>query len=243
MSYGTGMDIELYHSCGQASTNDNVEARVADSRNANSESEIHESMLNAGLLIYPVLQAADILAYRATHVPVGKDQTQHPEPCLIIQQVNRAGKEARLPPRQPSSSDPSSKMSKSSPNVNSRILLTDSLEKIASKIRSSVTDSIKGITYDPAERPGISNLLTVLSACLGETPADVAVVYASKTNAELKADVEDAVETLFQGPRAEFERLRNERGCLEQVAKDGADRAKALSEETMKQVRSMVGLG
>ncbi|KAH6919196.1 tryptophanyl-tRNA synthetase [Coprinopsis sp. MPI-PUGE-AT-0042] len=197
----------------------------------------------------------DILAYRATHVPVGEDQTQHLELSRDLAQLfNKTfvpGKKRFFPPptqlitpskRILSLRDPRSKMSKSSPDVNSRILLTDSPEKIVSKIRSSVTDSIKGITYDPVERPGISNLLTILSACLGQTPADVAVAYANKTNAELKADVGDAVETLFQGPRAEFERLRNERGYLEQVAKDGAERARALSEETMKQVRSMVGL-
>jgi tryptophanyl-tRNA synthetase len=133
-------------------------------------------------------------------------------------------------------------MSKSAPDVNSRILLTDSPEKIASKIRSSVTDSIKGVTYDPIHRPGVSNLVTILAACYGQTPEDVAVAYANKTNAELKADVGGAVEALLQGPRTEFERLRNERGYLEQVARDGAYRARAHSEETMKQVRSMVGL-
>ncbi|EAU82006.2 tryptophanyl-tRNA synthetase [Coprinopsis cinerea okayama7 len=230
-------------------------ARLADSRNANSEAEIDESMLNAGLLTYPVLQAADILAYRATHVPVGEDQTQHLELSReIAQSFNRTfvpGKKRFFPlptqlitpsKRVLSLRDPSSKMSKSSPDVNSRILLTDTPAQISSKIRSAVTDSVKGISYDPEQRPGISNLLTILGACLNKDPVDVAATYANKTTAEFKNDVVDAVEELFKGPRSEYERLRQERGFLEQVAKDGAERARALSQETMKHVRSMVGL-
>ncbi|TFK25748.1 tryptophanyl-tRNA synthetase [Coprinopsis marcescibilis] len=230
-------------------------ARLADSRNANSTSEIDESMLNAGLLIYPVLQAADILAYRATHVPVGEDQTQHLELSRdIAQSFNRTfvpGKKRFFPlPTQLSTPskrvlslrDPTSKMSKSSPDVQSRIILTDSASQISSKIRSAVTDSIKGISYDPVQRPGVSNLLTILAACLQKEPEEVASAYASKSTGELKSDVADAVEALFNGPRAEFERLRSEKAYLVQVAKDGAERAKELSEETMMSVRSMIGL-
>ncbi|KAJ3531515.1 hypothetical protein NMY22_g8123 [Coprinellus aureogranulatus] len=230
-------------------------ARLADSRNANSEAEIDESMLNAGLLTYPVLQAADILAYRATHVPVGEDQAQHLELSReIAQTFNRAfvpGKKRFFPlptaditpsKRILSLRDPTSKMSKSSPDVQSRILLTDTPEKISSKLRSAVTDSIVGITYDPLNRPGVSNLLTILGACTDKNPADLAQELSGKSNAELKNLVTDAVQELFRGPRAEFERLRGERPYLEQVAKDGADRARAHSEETLRIVRSFVGL-
>ena len=138
--------------------------------------------------------------------------------------------------------DPSSKMSKSSPDLQSRILLTDSPSQITSKLRSAVTDSMQGITYDPINRPGVSNLLTILGACLDRTPSDLAEEYANKSNAELKALVIDAVQELFKVPRTEFERLRNERAYLTEVAKDGAERAKAISQETIRDVRSFVGL-
>ncbi|KAF6758706.1 tryptophanyl-tRNA synthetase [Ephemerocybe angulata] len=230
-------------------------ARLADSRNANSASEIDESMLNAGLLTYPVLQAADILAYRATHVPVGEDQVQHLELSRELAHLfNRTfvpGKKRFFPPpiaditpskRVLSLRDPTSKMSKSSPDIQSRILLTDSPSQITSKLRSAVTDSTIGITYDPINRPGIANLLTILGACLGKTPSELAEEYANKSNAEFKSLVTDAVQDLFRGPRTEFERLRNERAYLEEVAKDGAERARVHSEETLRQVRQFVGL-
>ncbi|KAJ2914195.1 hypothetical protein MD484_g6205, partial [Candolleomyces efflorescens] len=186
-------------------------SRLVDSRNANDESEIDESMLNAGLLTYPVLQAADILAY--------------PPSKRIL-----------------SLRDPSSKMSKSSPDLQSRILLTDSPSQITSKLRSAVTDSMQGVTYDPVNRPGVSNLLTILGACMNRSPTELAEEYANKSNAELKALVIDAVQELFRVPRTEFERLRNERGYLTEVAKDGAERAKAISQETIRDVRAFVGL-
>ncbi|TCD64686.1 Tryptophan--tRNA ligase, mitochondrial [Steccherinum ochraceum] len=129
-------------------------SRLAVSRNANDESEVDESLLNAGLLTYPVLQAADILAYKATHVPVGEDQKQHLELARdIADTFNRTFKgKSRLFPlpefvatptrRVLSLKDPTSKMSKSSPDVQSRILLTDSTAQIKSKIRGAVTDPI-----------------------------------------------------------------------------------------------------
>lgn len=230
-------------------------ARLADSRNANSEAEIDESLLNAGLLTYPVLQAADILAYRATHVPVGEDQVQHLELSRELAQLfNRTfvpGKKRFFPPpiaeitpskRILSLRDPSAKMSKSAPDVQSRILLTDSPSQITKKIRAAVTDSVVGITYDPVDRPGVSNLLTILGACQGKSPEDLAIEYGNKSNGEFKNLVTDAVQELFRGPREEFERIRGERAYLEGIAKDGAERARARSEETLQLVRSFVGL-
>lgn len=138
--------------------------------------------------------------------------------------------------------DPTSKMSKSSPDVQSRILLTDSTSKIKSKIQASVTDSILGVTYDPVNRPGTSNLLTILAACTDENPEEVASRYGGKSHRELKADTADAVEELLKGPREDFERIRNEKGYLTEIAKRGAERAKERSSATLKEVRTMVGL-
>ncbi|KAF4604341.1 Tryptophan--tRNA ligase, mitochondrial [Pleurotus pulmonarius] len=226
-------------------------SRLADSRNANSESEVNESLLNAGLFTYPVLQAADILVYRATHVPVGEDQTQHLELSRDIAQIfNQTYKRLFTLPEQLSTpskrilslKNPAAKMSKSAPDVQSRILLTDSHTQIKAKIRSAVTDSVPGITYDPETRPGTSNLLTILGACTNREGSDVAADYLNKGHGELKADVAEAIEGLLRGPRNEFERLREERGYLDDVAKDGAERARALSEVTILEVRRRIGL-
>ena len=133
-------------------------------------------------------------------------------------------------------------MSKSSPDIQSRILLTDSATQIRSKIRAAVTDSVAQITYDPVNRPGTSNLLTILAACANEDIADVAQRYEGKGHAHLKGDVASAVEELIKGPRSEFERLRYETGYLDQVARSGAEKAKARSQVTLDEVRVTVGL-
>jgi tryptophanyl-tRNA synthetase len=133
-------------------------------------------------------------------------------------------------------------MSKSAIDPNSRILLTDSYEIIAKRIRSAVTDSISGITFDPVERPGTSNLLTILSACTGEAPAVLTERYAGSNHGTLKKDVVEAVEEALRKPRAEFARLRDEKMFLAKVARDGAEKAREHSDRTLKEVRRRVGL-
>ena len=135
-----------------------------------------------------------------------------------------------------------SKMSKSSPETSSRILLTDTEKEIRKKIRGAVTDSTVGITYAPASRPGISNLLTILAACTDEDVHEVAKRYATKGHGDFKSDVADAVVALLEKPRTEFERLREEQGYLAQVAREGAEKATAYSARTMQEVRKAIGL-
>jgi tryptophanyl-tRNA synthetase len=138
--------------------------------------------------------------------------------------------------------DPTSKMSKSSPDVQSRILLTDDADQIRSKIRGAVTDSIPGITFDPINRPGTSNLLTILASCVGEDATEVAGQYEGKGHGHLKADVAESIEEVIKGPREEFRRIRNEAGYLARVTEEGIAKARALSEVTMQQIRVCVGL-
>ncbi|KZT11153.1 tryptophanyl-tRNA synthetase [Laetiporus sulphureus 93-53] len=229
-------------------------SRLATSRNARDESEVDESLLNAGLFTYPVLQAADILAYKATHVPVGEDQQQHLELCRdLADSFNRSYKSKRplfpLPQhvitpsrRILSLKDPSSKMSKSAPDVNSRILLTDDAAQIKAKIRGAVTDTTVGVTYDPVNRPGAANLLTILAACMDEDVTEVAKRYHGKGHGHLKKDVTEAVQELLKKPRAEFERLKGETDYLSHVSSSGAAKARELSETTMREVRERLGL-
>ena len=133
-------------------------------------------------------------------------------------------------------------MSKSSPDVQSRILLTDEFAQIQSKIRSAVTDSQLGITFDPVNRPGVSNLVTILSTCIDKSPEEVAESYTSEGHAKLKADAAEAVESLLRQPREEFRRLKAETAYLEEIARDGAARAREISAATVALVRSQIGL-
>lgn len=133
-------------------------------------------------------------------------------------------------------------MSKSSPDVQSRILLTDTASQIKAKIRAAVTDPIVGITYDPEKRPGAANLLTILAACTDEDVAEVAKRYHDKGHGQLKADVTEAVEELIKKPRAEFDRLKEETEYLASVSRAGAAKARELSEATMREVRASIGL-
>lgn len=133
-------------------------------------------------------------------------------------------------------------MSKSSPDIQSRILLTDTASQITSKLRGAITDSIPGITYDPANRPGTSNLLRILAACTEERVEAVALRYQHLGHGQLKGDVAEAVEELLKGPRAEMERIRVDSAYLAVVAEQGAERARERSEVTMREVRRRVGL-
>jgi len=133
-------------------------------------------------------------------------------------------------------------MSKSSPDTASRILFTDTASQIKSKIRSAVTDSIQGITYDPVSRPGTSNLLTILAACTESGVLDVAKVYESKGHGQLKNDVADAVEEMLKGPRAEFERIRHDNAYIDDVARRGASKAMEHSSATIREVKIRLGL-
>lgn len=138
--------------------------------------------------------------------------------------------------------DPSAKMSKSAPDPASRILLTDPPAMIQKKIRGAVTDSIVGITYDPVARPGAANLLSILAACTGEDVHKAAARYADKGHGDLKKDVAEAVTGMLNEPRKEYERLRGETGYLEEVAREGARRARERSALILAEVRRRVGL-
>lgn len=182
--------------------------------------------LKLGLFAYPVLQAADILLYRATHVPVGEDQAQHIQfarNCAIAYNARfggggergpdgrkRKGREILLAPetlisparRVMSLSEPQRKMSKSHAQEGSRILLTDSPETITKKFRSALTDSLDGVSYDPEKRSGIANLLDIIS-CLEEadrTPEDLAAEFATlqTTGSVMKLLKERAAQVVIQ---------------------------------------------
>lgn len=133
-------------------------------------------------------------------------------------------------------------MSKSSHHASSVLFLTDPTDVVSKKLRSAVTDSVAGVSYDPVERPGVSNLVAIHSGYSGETPDAIASRFSgSRGIVEFKEELIDVVESALRPFREEFARIRNDPGWVREMELEGAERAKAIAEETMKQVRNAVG--
>ena len=204
-----------------------------------------------GLYSYPVLQAADIIGYHATHVPVGEDQKQHLELSRDIASAfnNRFGVEFFPLPepvitgaatRVMSLRDGTRKMSKSDQSDYSRINLSDGADTIALKIRKARTDSQVGMA-DLAQRPEAANLVTIFAALAERTEDDVIREYADSPFSKLKNDLaEVAVETL--GPIGEnMQRLANDLDYVDSILRDGAERAHAISGPIQDEVERIMG--
>ncbi|KAJ5570350.1 uncharacterized protein N7459_009780 [Penicillium hispanicum] len=210
------------------------------------------AQLRLGLFSYPVLQAADILVHRATHVPVGEDQRQHLEFSRnIANSFNHVYgpvfpiPEAAISPakRVMSLKEPTSKMSKSHVDERSRILLTDSPADIRKKVKVALTDSEPMITYDPERRPGVSNLIEILSHLEEQTCTEIAEEFHSASLRSLKEHVAARITHHLQGIRERYIQLMDEPGgYLESVAQSGAEAAQANASLTMYQVRDAMGL-
>jgi tryptophanyl-tRNA synthetase len=205
---------------------------------------------NLGLFSYPVLMAADILVLRADLVPVGDDQRQHIEMTRDLAERfnNRFGDVFPIPDglvpetaaRVMSLTDPTAKMSKSDPNDKSRIDLLDSPDVIRKKIMSAVTDSEPTVRYDPAEKPGISNLLEIISACTGRSIDDLVDEYRDGGYGAFKEAVAEAVITELAPIRAAYENLDDAE--VARVLQRGALDARTRAEGYQQEVRDAVGL-
>jgi tryptophanyl-tRNA synthetase len=212
--------------------------------------------LKLGLFSYPVLQAADVLVHRATHVPVGHDQAQHLEFAReVANGFNHIyGEGVLVPPdtlispakRIMSLTDAKVKMSKSHPNPKSRILLTDSEEEIRSKIKTAITDSQDGITYDPENRPGISNLLDILyhTSRKGQYDniEDLVREMEGVSFKVFKDLVAANVEATVRPIRERYRELVGQEDFLFGVALAGAEKAASSAEATLMGVKQAVGL-
>ncbi|KAI5806630.1 hypothetical protein DFH27DRAFT_511844 [Peziza echinospora] len=219
-----------------------------------TESAQNQKSLQLGLFSYPVLQAADILIHGATQVPVGEDQAQHLELTRnIAASFNHLYgptfylPETVLPPakRVMSLRDPTSKMSKSDKDPRSRILLTDPPTTILSKISAAVTDSIAGVSYDPTNRPGVSNLVELFSHMQGRTDFEVvAREFEGRSIKEFKGALGECLVEELRGVRAEYERIMEDGGeaYLEEVAREGAVRASESAEGVLGRVKRAMGL-
>jgi tryptophanyl-tRNA synthetase len=208
--------------------------------------------VDAGLFIYPVLQAADVLLYRAHGVPVGEDQRQHLELMRgIAERFNsRFGEtfvvpEARIPPvaaRIMALDDPMQKMSKSSTRPNSMISLIDSPELIAKKFRSAVTDSGREVQAG-SDKPALTNLLTIYAAVEGASLPDIEERFRGKGYADFKKSLGEVVAEALTPIRERYEQLTSDRAELDKLLAIGAERARGIAEETMRDVWARTGLG
>ena len=211
-----------------------------------------------GLFAYPVLQAADMLVHGTTHVPVGHDQAQHLEFARELangfNHVFGEGKEILTPPetlispakRVMALTEPSKKMSKSNVNPKSKILLTDTHAEIKSKLKSAVTDSFEGITYEPDQRPGVSNLIDLLyhsdeAAGYGSQEA-LAKDLENVSLRVLKEKVADAVEQQVRPIRQRYDEVIGNNDLLTAAAREGALKATKSAEATLAKVKRAVGL-
>lgn len=214
------------------------------------------SFSRLGLFSYPVLQAADVLVHRATHVPVGEDQAQHLEFARRCAGAfnHTHGKvlvrpETILSPakRVMSLRNPLVKMSKSDPDRKSRVLITDAPDSIRATIKGALTDSCYDrIFYDRRERPGIANLLEIWSHFdeKGRSPETLALEYQRLIIPHFKERVSDAIIDGLAGIREKYTRVMaaDEGRYVDYVASKGAERARQSAEQTMELVREVVGL-
>lgn len=206
----------------------------------------------AGLFTYPILMAADILLYDTDVVPVGNDQKQHIELCRDLAiRVNGKYPDTFVIPdgrflkegaRIMALDDPSKKMSKSAENIHSRISLLDDPAKIKKSIMKATTDSEGVIRFDTENKPGISNLLNIYSVLSGISIADLEKKYEGKGYGDFKKDLVEVTVDALAPIRERYEEIRGSEELI-RVLKDGAEKADAIAQRTMKRVKENFGLG
>lgn len=206
---------------------------------------------SVGLLVYPILQAADILLYDAEIVPVGEDQRQHLELTRnLAQRFNQRFGETFVVPELSIPAEtakifdlqnPEAKMSKSGPTEQGILWLLDDPAVTAKKVRSAVTDNDRDIRFDPEQKPGVSNLLTILSV-LGGTPIPALVdEFAGKGYGDLKSATADAVVAEFAPVRERALELLADPAELDRVLAVNAEKADAVAEATLAKVYDRIG--
>lgn len=210
--------------------------------------------VGAGLLIYPVLMAADILLYQADKVPVGEDQKQHLELTRDI--VNRFNHQfakdkpvLKLPDplirkegaRVMSLTDGTRKMSKSDPSELSRINLLDPPDQIANKIKRCKTDPVRGLTFDNPERPECNNLLTLYMLLSGKTKEEVAAECQDMGWGQFKPLLTETAINALKPIQEKYQQIIDDKDYLESVLRDGREKAEAIANQTLRDVKAALG--
>ena len=210
--------------------------------------------INGGLFTYPALMAADILLYQADYVPVGEDQKQHCELTrdIAIRFNNLYGETFKVPePYVPKVGarimdllNPTSKMSKSDEIGNGRVCIMDPPEDIARKFKRAVTDSDteRCVRYDPQNKPGVANLMSIYAAVTGESFEEIEREFDGKGYGVFKPAVGEAVIETLRPIREEAERMIADKAYLQAVYTEGAQRASAVARRTLRKVYKKIGL-
>ncbi len=211
--------------------------------------------INGGLFTYPSLMAADILLYQPDFVPVGEDQKQHVELTRDVAQRfnNLYGETFKVPEpwipkvgaRVMDLLDPTSKMSKSDEIGNGRVCLMDDPADIMRKFKRAVTDSESGascVRFDPEQKPGVANLMQIYSACTGKSFAEIEQEFSSAGYGVFKSAVGEAVVETLRPIREESQRLIKDKAYLNELCKNGADKASYIANKTLRKVYKKVGL-
>ena len=209
--------------------------------------------INGGLFTYPSLMAADILLYQPDYVPVGEDQKQHVELChTIARRFNGVyGDVFKLPEpfvpkvgaRIMSLTNPSAKMSKSENEDTGRVLVMDTPETIMRQFKRAITDSDTEncVRFDRENKPGVSNLMAIYSACTGKSYQEIEQEFAGCGYGKFKPAVGEAVVETLRHIREEASRIMKDKAYLEQVYRDGAEKAGYVAEKTLRKVYKKVG--
>ncbi|MDQ3630317.1 MAG: tryptophan--tRNA ligase, partial [Actinomycetota bacterium] len=221
------------------------------------KSAVQRELVSAGLLFYPVLMAADVLAYRADEVPVGEDQREHLEltrdvarrfnarfgdDLLVVPEHRIPTVGARIMDLQ----EPTRKMSTTGGSVEGTVYVLDGPETIVKKLKRAVTDSEDPFTIrrDPAAKPGVTNLIDVTAAARGVDPGVVvAELSGARGYGDLKLAAADAIATLLAPVRERYAGLRAEVPYLDAVLEQGAAKARALAAPVLADVRAAMGVG
>ena len=216
------------------------------------KSAAQREMVTSGLLFYPVLMSADVLAYRANEVPVGEDQREHLE--VMRRAAERFNKrfgellvvpEARIPEvgaRVSDLQEPERKMSTTGGTEQGTVLVLDDPDTIRRKFKRAATDSGREIVRGP-DKPGISNLIEIMAVARGITPAEVEREFEGSGYGDFKAAVAEAVVEWLTPVRERYNELRADDDRLEQILEAGADKARAIAAPIVAEVREVMGVG
>ncbi len=209
-----------------------------------------QTQVRLSLLTYPTLMAADILLHGTDEVPVGADQSQHVELArdIAVRFNNRYGPTFTVPKavnpgfaaRVRNLSDPGSKMGKTDDYEAGVLFLLDPPEVLRRKVMRAVTDTGREVRYDPDGQPGVANLLEILAGCVEDDPATLAQLFTSY--GELKEAVADSVVATLRPIQARYADLAAEPGTVDDILRDGADRARAQAQTVVRQTRRRLGL-
>jgi len=210
-----------------------------------------EEFVSAALFTYPVLMAGDILLYRTDIVPIGEDQRQHLELTRdVAQRFNaRYGETFVIPEgvfpdtggRVMNLQEPTVKMSKSRGSESGTVLMLDPPDTIRKKLKTAVTDSGSEVRYDPDEKPGISNLIELMTVVTGKSIPEVEATYEGTGYGRFKEDIAEGIIELLEPIQARYRTLRADATELDRLLALGADKAREASAPTLAQMYERMG--